>query len=189
MLAEGDTAIVFPTGLLETQLLKLKLSMRVTACKALQAFAEFLKAVATGLERDSGIECHDFQTDPDRYAQFTNAMAALTARVTVLQKQYQREAREAAVEAQERSRAEGKLSSNPDMVFKIIRFLREAGEKTLKKIATEPLDSLLRDQTPVELRNVVWGYGTAIGALGHRGCEIRYMKLSEWENRYYYCSK
>ena len=123
-MAEGDSAIVFPTGLLETQLLKLKLSMRVTACKALQAFAEFLKAVATGLERDSAIGCYDFQTDPERYTQFTNAMAALTARVTVLQKQYQREAREGAVEKQERSREEGKLSSHPDRVFRIIQFLR-----------------------------------------------------------------
>ena len=189
MLEEGGTAIVFPTGLLETQLLNLKLSMRVTACKALQAFAEYLKAVATGLERDSGIACPDFQSDPDRYAQFTNAMNALTARVTVLQKQYQRGAREEAVENQERSREQGKLSSHPDRVFKIIKFLREAGEKTLKEIATAPLESLLRDQTPVKLRNVVWGYGSAIGALGHRGCEIRYLKLSEWQNRYIHCAK
>ena len=122
MLAEGDAAIVFPTGLLETQLMNLKLSMWVTACKALQAFAEFLKAVATGLERDSGIECYDFQKDHDRYAQFTNAMAALSARVTVLQKQYQREAREQAVELQEHSKADGELSSHPDRVFKIIQF-------------------------------------------------------------------
>ena len=67
------------------------------------------------------IECYDFETDPDRYAQFTNAMAALTARVTVLLKQYQWEAREQAVEQQERSKADGELSSHPDRVFKIIQ--------------------------------------------------------------------
>ena len=64
MLEEGGTAIVFPTGLLETQLLNLKLSMRVTACKVLQAFAEYLKAVATGLERDSGITCPTSKVTP-----------------------------------------------------------------------------------------------------------------------------
>ena len=73
----------------------------------------------------------------------------------------------------------------PAKVFKIIDFLRgPVGEEALKRIATAPLDSLLRDQTTVELRNVVWGYAVTAGIYGHRGCELRYMKLSEWENRW-----
>ena len=40
-----------------------------------------------------------------QYVQFTNAMAALTAWVTVLQKQYQRDARVQAVEKQRRRAA------------------------------------------------------------------------------------
>ena len=85
----------------------------MTACKALQAWAEFLKVVATGLERENGITCPDFQLHQVRYLQFTQAMAALSARVTALHKQFQREARDGAVVNQEAQRDSGHLSAHP----------------------------------------------------------------------------
>ena len=111
-----------------------------------------------------------FQLMHARYAVFKASIDSLDDRVKALTRIYQRSARADHRVNQEGAKAADDLSTNPSKVMEIIQLLRQSvGEQTLRRIASDPLEQLLDWASPVELRNMVWGYLLTVGILGLRG--------------------